>query len=130
MRHRMDVTKLNASIYKLEGSEIAIVESPDVVIRDVQDALDLMATINYTHGCTKAVLDKANIVEDFFRLRTGLAGEILQKFTNYHFVVAIFGDFTSYESKSLRDLMYECNQGQQVFFTPDRQSAIDRLLQR
>lgn len=114
-------------IYKLEGSDVAIVEGAGIIISDVQDALDLMATISYTYGCNKAVLDKANIVESFFRLQTGLAGEILQKFTNYHFAVAIVGDFEAYESKSLRDFIYESNQGRQVFFVKDRQSAIDRL---
>jgi len=106
---------------------MVIVEGRKVIIQGVQDALDLMASIWYTHGCTKAVLDKAIIAEDFFRLRTGLTGEILQTFSNYRFVVAIFGDFTVYDSKSLRDFIYECNQGRQVFFAKDQQSAIDHL---
>lgn len=114
-------------ISKIEGTDVAVVEGSEVIIRDAQDALDLMASIMYTHGCTKAVLNKANITEEFFRLQTGLAGEILQKFTNYRFVVAIFGDFDLYESKSLRDFIYESNQGRQVFFAKDQQSALDHL---
>jgi hypothetical protein len=123
----MKVISMEIRISHMEGSDIAIVEAPEVIIRDAQDALDLMASITYTHGCTKAVLDKANISEDFFRLSTGLAGEILQKFSNYRFVVAIVGDFNVYDSKSLRDFIYECNQGKQVFFAKDKQSALDHL---
>lgn len=118
---------MEIQISKVEGTDVAVVESPEVIIRDAQDALDLMATIRYNHGCSKAVIDKVNITEDFFRLRTGLAGEILQKFTNYHFVVAIVGDFDMYDSKSLRDFIYESNKGRQVFFMQDRQSALERL---
>lgn len=114
-------------IEKVEGTDVAIVEGTGVIINSVQDALDLMATITYAHGCYKAVLDQANITEAFFRLQTGLAGEILQKFTNYRFVIAIVGSFDQVESKSLRDFIYESNQGKQVFFVKDRQSALDRL---
>ena len=118
---------MEIQISKIEGSDVAVVEGPGIIIADVQSALDLMASIVHVYGCTKAVLHKANIVEDFFRLRTGVAGEILQKFTNYGFAVAIVGDFDVYESKSLRDFIYECNRGRQVFFAKDKQSAIDHL---
>lgn len=118
---------MEISITKVEGSDVALIESPEIIIREVQDALDLMATIRYHHGCNKAIMDKANLTEDFFQLRTGLAGEILQKFTTYQFVVAIVGDFDVYESKSLRAFIYESNKGNQVFFMPDRQSALERL---
>lgn len=114
-------------IAKVEGSDVAVVESSEVIIRDAQDALDLMATIRYNHGCNMAVIDKENITEDFFRLRTGLAGEILQKFTNYCFVVAIVGNFDMYDSKSLRDFIFESNRGKQVFFVKNRQSALELL---
>ncbi len=123
----MDVVTMDIRISPVEGTNVVIVEGPDVIIRNVQDALDLMASVRYAHGCNKAVLDKAVISEDFFRLRTGLAGEILQKFTNYRFVIAIFGDFEGYDSKSLRDFIYESNQGKQAFFTRDKESAVDRL---
>lgn len=109
------------------GSDIAVVESPEVIISSGQDALDLMVTLQYDHGCRKAVIDKANISEDFFRLRTGLAGEVLQKLTTYGFPIAIVGDFSVYDSKSLRDFIYESNKGRQVFFARDRQEAIELL---
>jgi len=39
-------------------------------------------------------LNKSAICDDFFDLSTGLAGEILQKFVNYHVKIAIVGDFS------------------------------------
>lgn len=114
-------------ITRVEGTDVVLVESPEVIINTAQDALDLMATIYYTHDCSKVIIDKACIVEDFFNLRTGLAGEVLQKVTNYHFTLAIVGDFSVYDSKALRDFIYETNRGRTVFFVPDRETALQRL---
>jgi hypothetical protein len=97
------------------------------VLSDVQDALDLMATVSYNEGCSKILIRKSNIVEDFFELRTKLAGEILQKYTNYQVKLAIVGDFEGYESKSLKDYIYESNKGMQVFFLKDQASALEAL---
>ena len=36
-----------------------------------------------------------------------IAGDILQKFVNYGIKFAIFGDFTGYTSKPLKDFIYE-----------------------
>ena len=38
-----------------------------------------------------------------------MAGEILQKFSNYRVRLAIVGDFTPYSSKSIKDFIYESN---------------------
>lgn len=107
--------------------EIAVVESSDIVIKDVQSALDFMATIKYETNCDRIAINKSAICEDFFQLRTKLAGEVLQKFINYHVKLAIVGDFSSYTSKSLRDFMYECNQGKDIFFLSNEDEAIEKL---
>ena len=108
------------------NSKIAIISSDELIIRDTQDALDLMVTAQY-NGCNKLVLYKENIIDDFFDLKTGIAGEILQKYVNYNVKVAIVGEFYSYQSKSLNDFIYECNNGRQIFFTNSVQEAVDKL---
>ena len=65
--------------------------------------------------------------EDFFVLSTRLAGEILQKFINYGGRIAIYGDFSKYTSKPLKDFIYESNKGKDVFFVESKEQAIDRL---
>ena len=95
---------------------IAIVNSNEILISDVQSALDLMATIRYETGCDLMILNKEAIYEDFFDLKTKIAGEIFQKFINYHMRIAIVGDFSGYTSNSLRDFIYECNRGRDIFF--------------
>ena len=64
-------------------NEIAIVKSNEIIIKDVQSAIDFIMTIKYETKCNKIALNKGAVVEDFFILSTGLAGEILQKFINY-----------------------------------------------
>ena len=41
--------------------------------------------------------------------------------------IAIIGDFSVYKSKSLKDFIYECNNGKDIFFLPDENQAIERL---
>ena len=64
-------------------------------------------TIKYETNCNKIALNKSAILEDFFILSKGLAGEILQKFINYETKFAIYGDYSKYTSKPLKDFIYE-----------------------
>jgi len=109
------------------GHTLAVIASETPVITDARSALDLMATLRYEDGCDGLVLPKEAIAGDFFRLSTGLAGEILQKFVNYRMKLAIVGDFSGYQSKPLHDFITECNRGNAIFFVPDEAAAIDRL---
>jgi hypothetical protein len=107
---------------------IALLQSGEPLITGAQSALDLIADISYNDGCEKLALNKEAFSEDFFKLSTGLAGEILQKFANYRKKLAIYGDFSSYTSKPLRDFMYECNRGEQIFFVENVEAALEKLL--
>jgi hypothetical protein len=112
---------------KEKNVEIAVVNSSEVLITDVQSALDFIATVNYEAGCHRIILNKSAICEDFFNLRTRLAGEILQKFINYQVKIAIVGDFSVYTSESLKDFIYESNKGNAIFFLSNEKQAIDKL---
>ncbi|HHX24325.1 MAG TPA: DUF4180 domain-containing protein [Thermoanaerobacterales bacterium] len=118
---------MKINIVKENNTEIAIVNSSELLITDVQSALDLIATIQYETGCNYIILNKSAICEGFFDLSTRLAGEILQKFINYHVKIAIIGDFSIYTSKSLKDFIYESNKGKNIFFLPDERQAIEKL---
>lgn len=109
-----------------EGQTIAVVSGSEVVIDDVQSALDLLATASYETGCDRMIVHKALVSERFFDLKTRLAGEILQKFANYRMKLALVGDFSGYGSQSLRDFIYECNQGNDILFVQTEAEAIDK----
>lgn len=99
-------------------------------ILDAQSLLDVLMEANYSLGTKDLVVPKELLSEDFFRLKTGLAGEILQKIVNYGGRIAIYGDFSRYKSPALRDFLYESNQGTQVFFAPTKTEAIALLSRR
>ncbi len=114
---------------KIEKNNIicAVVESDDVVITDAQSALDLLMSAKYDVGTKNIVIDKKLITEDFFILSRGLAGEILQKYVNYGGRIAIYGDYSHYTSKPLKDFIYESNKGKDVFFVATEDEAVDML---
>jgi len=111
---------------ELNQHKIAEVTQSQQVIQNVQDALDLMANASY-QGATAILLHEKHVPPTFFDLRTGLAGEILQKYTNYQMKLAIVGEFEKFESKSLRAFIIESNRGNQVFFAPNREAALEKI---
>ncbi|PKM95631.1 MAG: DUF4180 domain-containing protein [Firmicutes bacterium HGW-Firmicutes-1] len=112
---------------KKNDVEIAVVSSSAILITDVQTAMDFIATVNFEAGCDHIVLNKSALCEEFFSLRTRIAGDILQKLVNYRIKIAIVGDFSIYSSKSLHDFIYECNKGKDIFFMPNEEEAIEKL---
>ena len=118
----MQITTINE-----DGVQIAVVESDEVLISDVQSALDFMATVQYETGSDRIALNKSAVREEFFDLSTKLAGDILQKFVTYQVRLAIVGDFSVYTSKSLQSFIYESNRGRSVYFAADQEQALKWL---
>ena len=118
---------MKTEVIKKNNIKVAVVSSDELLIADVQSALDLIMTVKYETDCTNIVINKEAVVKDFFVLSTCLAGEILQKFINYGVRFAIYGDFSEYTSKPLRDFMYESNKGKDIYFQPDASLAVDKL---
>lgn len=109
------------------GVEAAHVVADETVISDPQSAVDLMMSVRYETGLKNIVISKKLIADKFFILSSGVAGEILQKFINYRFRIAIYGDYTGYTSKPLKDFIYESNNGRDVFFADGLENALKML---
>lgn len=110
--------------HHIDDTKIAEVISDEIIIRSAQDGLDLMGNIYY-QGFDKVVLYEENITPDFFDLKTKIAGEILQKFSNYRIGLAIVGDFSKYESKSMKDFIFESNKTKHVNFVEMLEDALN-----
>ena len=69
---------------------------------------------------------------DFFRLSTGVAGEIAQKLVNYRLRLAIVGDIAAHLERSapLRDWVRESNRGRELMFLEDWAEMEARLTPR
>jgi Domain of unknown function (DUF4180) len=93
---------------KSDGMKVAEILPGREKISDPEEILALMVEAGY-NGCDKLILHRENLSDDFFDLKTGVAGEILQKFSNYRMRLAILGDFSGIKSKSLGDFIRESN---------------------
>lgn len=114
---------------EINNQQIAEVISDKIIIEKEQDAVDLLGNL-YFQGINKVILYEKNIATDFFDLKTKLAGEILQKFSNYRVRLVIVGNFENIKSNSLNDFIFECNNGKQVNFLKSREEAIEKILAR
>ncbi len=110
--------------HHINDTKIAEVISDELIIRSAEDGLDLMGNIYY-QGFDKVVLYEKNITPGFFDLKTKIAGEILQKFSNYRIGLAIVGDFSKYESKSMKDFIFESNKTKHVNFVEMLEDALN-----
>ena len=111
----------------VNGTPVAVVSGEGKLITDAQSALELAMSVKYAAGADRFAISKKQVCGEFFVLSTGIAGEILQKLCNYRVKIAIFGDFSHYTSKPLRDFIYESNNGDSVFFTATKEEALKKL---
>lgn len=112
--------------HKVNDTEIAEVISDEVIIRNTEDALDLLGNVYY-QGFDRMIIHQDNITADFFDLKNKMAGDILQKFSNYRVRLAIVGNFSKYSSKSLREFIFESNKGKLVNFVASVNEALSAL---
>lgn len=117
---------MKIEINQVNEIKVAEIVSDDILIHETQDALNLMAESAYL-GSTKIIIHEKNINPDFFNLKTGLAGEILQKFSNYNASLAIIGDHSRRASKSLKDFIFESNKYGRINFVNTIEEAREKL---
>jgi Domain of unknown function (DUF4180) len=101
------------------GRPVLVCAADGPVVAAPRDAMDLIAT---TFGqATTLALPARRLDERFFSLRTGLAGEVMQKFVNYRVRLVVVGDISAHTeaSDALRDLVRESNRGDHIWFVAD-----------
>jgi hypothetical protein len=94
---------------------IAELREDSAMISNTENILDIMGDIGFK-GCSSVIIHAGSLHPNFFDLKTRLAGEILQKFSNYRMKLAVVGDFSNHQSKSLRDFIRESNRGKVINF--------------
>lgn len=101
------------------------IAEPDttILIRDAQEALELLVNYKY-QGYDHIIVSVHHLHPDFFDLKTGLAGDILQKFSNYDSFLGIIVDHTIYGSQSLNDFVKESNRAGRIVFAESKEMVI------
>ncbi len=113
--------------HNIKDTHIAELISDNIIIQKIEDGFDLLGNLYY-QGFDKVIIHEKNITSDFFDLKNKMAGEILQKFSNYRVRLAIVGDFSKYTKKSIKDFIYESNNGKQINFVPTISDALNVLI--
>jgi hypothetical protein len=98
-------------------------------LRTDRDAVDLIGDAR-SAGAGPNAIPVERLDEDFFVLRTRVAGEFAQKFVTYGVRLAILGDISKYknDSKAFHDFVYEANRGRDLWFVASREELDQRLL--
>jgi hypothetical protein len=60
-------------------------------------------------------------------MKTGIVGEILQKFSNFRVRLAIIGNFEKYESKSIKDFIFDSNKNRQINFVDSFETGLSKF---
>ncbi|MFF3670526.1 DUF4180 domain-containing protein [Microtetraspora malaysiensis] len=111
-----------------DGTAVLVCAADGDSLRGERDATDVIGEAMYL-GAAWVAVPVERLHDDFFRLRTRVAGDFLQKFVNYRLGVAVVGDVSPYTeaSTALRDFVRESNRGTHVWFVPDTEVLRLRL---
>lgn len=109
--------------YSTAALKSAHLVSDQILMGCSEEAVQLMVDCYY-QGFDRIILQRENIHVEFFDLKNGMAGEILQKFANYRMQLRIIGDFATTPSPSLHAFIAESNRGRTVRFVKDLEEAL------
>lgn len=109
-----------------KDKQIAELVSDSMLIQTPEDGSQLIADLYY-QGFDLIIIYAYQLSPSFFNLKTGLAGEVLQKCSNWRIRLAVIGDFTQVTSNSMRDFIFESNKGRLVNFLNSATEAIERV---
>jgi hypothetical protein len=115
----------------MEGLPVLVCAAEGPALRSTQDALDVLGEAFGAQAAWVAIpVERLHL--DFFRLRTGVAGEIVQKFAQYGIGLAVVGDIAEQiaSGTALRDFVRESNRGRALWFVDDLVQLRERLAGR
>ncbi len=101
----------------------------DGQIQSERDALDLVAACG-EHQVHRLLLHAENLADDFYHLRTGLAGAVLQKFNTYAIKLAAVLTPELVNQGRFQEMVLEANRRDRLFHVfYDREAAAAWLVE-
>ncbi|AEI11221.1 DUF4180 domain-containing protein [Cellulomonas gilvus] len=110
------------------GDQRVLVLAPDGAPVGAGNATDLIGEA-WGHDVTVVAIPAQRLDPEFFRLSSGVAGELAQKLVNYHLQLAVVGDVSAHVagSDALDAYVRESNRGRHVWFVADDAELAARL---
>jgi hypothetical protein len=97
-------------------------------LSSAQNALDLVGGCG-EYGVSRLLIPEGCLSEDFYNLKTGLAGEVLLKFSNYRIKAAAVIPNETVGKGKFYEFALETNRGRDFRIFQDYQKAVDWLIQ-
>lgn len=112
----------------IHGTPVMVL-APDGLPLDTEGAATEILGEAFGLRASTVVIPAERLTDGFFELKTGLAGEIVQKFATYQVQLVIVGDIVDRvaDSTSLNAWVSESNRGRQLWFTPTFDEFTERL---
>jgi hypothetical protein len=116
------------TVEEINGTVVLHLGDDGPPIAGTQDILDVIGQVWGT-GAELVSIPANRFDPRFFDLRTGFAGDALQKLVNYQLRLAVVGDISAHlaGSNALRAFVHESNQGTQAWFVSSRTELEARL---
>jgi hypothetical protein len=101
---------VNMRTFDIGNERLVEVPSDGPRLTALQDIIDIIGNA-FSSEASAVALPASRLGPDFFRLRTGIAGEVFQKFQTYRIRLIVFGDISEHvaASTALRDFVIETN---------------------
>jgi hypothetical protein len=115
-------------VFEVGGQRLLLFDAAGSTLRTAGDVSDFISAA-WANEAGVVVLPVARIDPSFFSLRSGLAGDAIQKFVNYRIRLVVLGDIAGpvAASDALRDFVYESNRGRHVWFLSDLDAVKGKL---
>ncbi|MBI5949700.1 MAG: DUF4180 domain-containing protein [Chloroflexi bacterium] len=119
---------MSYELIDLAGQRCLFVAAEEPCLGTVRQVTDLIGDAMGEDAFVIAVQASA-LDPSFFDLRSGFAGEVLQKAVNYGRKFAVVGDVSTYTaaSRAFHDLVVESAYSRGYFFVPDLDALAARL---
>lgn len=119
--------KMNYQIRELESKKYIELISTAEPLSTENDALDLVA-LCWEHETNALLIHYADLSENFFKLKTKLAGDIIQKFTNYGIKAAVIVPQDTIQKGRFKEMAMETNKGNHFRLYESKEEAEQWLL--
>ncbi len=118
---------MNTQLVSFQNGSFIECFSDGQLLENDKDFLDIISVCG-EHLCARLLVHAALLPDEFYDLKTGLAGELLQKLVNYRINAAFIVEAEKAGKGRFNEMMIETNRGWQFFFCHKRDAAVDWLI--
>lgn len=122
-----EMTKMSYKVIEANDSKYILCDSAETPLCSEQEALDLIGAC-FEHNIRLIMIDSDALTDDFYKLRTGLAGQVLQKFINYQIKVAVVLTNEKKIKGKFKDFIDESNKGNTFRVFDNSETAANWLI--